>query len=86
MGPMSALTRNEAQHRAQLLDVHHYAVTLDLTGGDETFDSTTVIRFTTRTAGDTFLELKPDELRSVTLDGHPLDPASLDGNRLPSPA
>ncbi|MFD8949495.1 aminopeptidase N [Streptomyces xanthophaeus] len=85
MGPMSALTRNEAQHRAQLLDVHHYAVTLDLTGGDETFDSTTVIRFTTRTAGDTFLELKPDELRSVTLDGHPLDPASLDGNRLPLP-
>ncbi|MFD3695971.1 aminopeptidase N [Streptomyces sp. NPDC058646] len=83
MAPMSALTRNEAQHRAQLLDVHHYAVTLDLTGGDETFDSTTVIRFSARAAGDTFLELKPDELRSVTLDGHPLDTASLSGNRLP---
>ncbi|MEU9379220.1 aminopeptidase N [Streptomyces sp. NPDC048255] len=80
---MSALTRNEAQHRAQLLDVHHYAVTLDLTGDDETFDSTTVIRFSARAAGDTFLELKPDELRSVTLDGHPLDPATLSGNRLP---
>ncbi|WP_411106075.1 aminopeptidase N [Streptomyces sp. cmx-4-9] len=80
---MSALTRNEAQHRAQLLDVHDYAVTLDLTTGEDTFDSTTVIRFTARTAGDTFLELKPDELRSVTLDGHPLDPASLTGNRLP---
>ncbi|MCX4693921.1 aminopeptidase N [Streptomyces sp. NBC_01408] len=80
---MSALTRNEAQHRAQLLEVHHYAVTLDLTGDDETFDSTTVIRFSARAAGDTFLELKPDELRSVTLDGHPLDPATLTGNRLP---
>ncbi|WP_412078319.1 aminopeptidase N [Streptomyces xanthophaeus] len=80
---MSALTRNEAQHRAQLLDVHHYAVTLDLTGDDDTFDSTTVIRFSARAAGDTFLELKPDELRSVTLDGHPLDPATLSGNRLP---
>ncbi|MEU9299418.1 aminopeptidase N [Streptomyces sp. NPDC048269] len=80
---MSALTRNEAQLRAQLLDVHHYTVTLDLTGGDDTFDSTTVIRFTARTAGDTFLELKPDELRSAALDGHPLDPATLDGNRLP---
>ncbi|GLV82677.1 aminopeptidase [Streptomyces lavendulae subsp. lavendulae] len=83
MGPMSALTRNEAQLRAQLLDVHHYAVALDLTTGDETFDSTTLIRFTARTAGDTFVELKPDELRSATLDGHPLDPAALDDDRLP---
>ncbi|MFF4327603.1 aminopeptidase N [Streptomyces sp. NPDC001591] len=80
---MSALTRAEAQLRAQLLDVHHYAVTLDLTTGDETFDSTTVIRFSARTPADTFIELKPEELRSATLDGHPLDPAALTGNRLP---
>ncbi|MFD0269949.1 aminopeptidase N [Streptomyces sp. NPDC127106] len=80
---MSALTRNEAQARARLLDVHHYAVTLDLTGGEDAFDSTTTIRFTARTAGDTFVELKPDELRSAELDGHPLDPATLSGNRLP---
>ncbi|MFI8447009.1 aminopeptidase N [Streptomyces erythrochromogenes] len=83
MGPMSALKRNEAQLRAQLLDVHHYAVTLDLTGDDDTFDSTTVIRFTARTGGDTFVELKPDTLRSATLDGNPLDPAALEDNRLP---
>ncbi|MGW7060306.1 aminopeptidase N [Streptomyces sp. NPDC054904] len=80
---MSALTRNEAQLRAQLLDVHHYAVTLDLTTGDDTFDSTTVIRFAARAAGDTFVELKPDELRSATLDGRPLDTAALTDNRLP---
>ncbi|MFF4321909.1 aminopeptidase N [Streptomyces sp. NPDC001568] len=80
---MSALTRNEAQLRAQLLDVHHYAVTLDLTTGDDTFDSTTVIRFGARAAGDTFVELKPDELRSATLDGRPLDTAALTDNRLP---
>lgn len=84
MGPMSALTRNEAQLRAQLLDVQHYAVTLDLTGDDdETFDSTTVVRFTARTAADTFIELKPVELRSATLDGNPLDPATLADDRLP---
>ncbi|MFF0552376.1 aminopeptidase N [Streptomyces sp. NPDC004311] len=83
MGPMSALTRTEAQLRAQLLDVHHYAVTLDLTGGDDTFGSTTAIRFTALTAGDTFIELKPQELRSATLDGNPLDVAALDDNRLP---
>ncbi|MDQ0990312.1 aminopeptidase N [Streptomyces sp. V3I7] len=80
---MSVLTRDEAQLRAQFLDVHRYAVDLDLTTGDETFDSRTEIRFTARTDGDTFVELKPAELRAATLDGQPLDPESLDGNRLP---
>ncbi|MCX4991620.1 MULTISPECIES: aminopeptidase N [unclassified Streptomyces] len=80
---MSVLTRDEAQTRAKLLDVHHYGIELDVTGGDETFDSLTVIRFTTRADADTFVELKPAELRSVTLDGRPLDPKTLDENRLP---
>ncbi|MET9145295.1 aminopeptidase N [Streptomyces sp. NPDC004042] len=86
MACMSVLTRDEAQTRAQLLDVHHYHVDLDLTVGEETFDSRTLIRFSVRTGQDgtdTFVELKPAELRSATLDGQPLDPARLDGNRLP---
>ncbi|MEV7339736.1 aminopeptidase N [Streptomyces sp. NPDC093544] len=80
---MSVLTRDEAQTRAKLLDVHHYGIALDLTGGDDTFDSRTVIRFTARADADTFVELKPAELRSVTLDGQPLAPETLDENRLP---
>ncbi|MEU7069106.1 aminopeptidase N [Streptomyces narbonensis] len=80
---MSVLTRDEAQTRAQLLDVHHYRVDLDLTTGDETFHSQSVIRFTARAAGDTFVDLKPEILHSATLDGEPLDTAALDGNRLP---
>ncbi|MFE7131405.1 aminopeptidase N [Streptomyces sp. NPDC057638] len=82
---MSVLTREEAQNRAQLLDVHRYSVDLDLTpsgGAEETFGSRTVIQFTARAQGDTFFEVKPAVLRSVTLDGKALDPASLDGNRL----
>ncbi|MDX3855523.1 aminopeptidase N [Streptomyces sp. AK02-01A] len=79
---MSVLTRDEAQTRAQFLDVHRYTIALDLTTGEDTFDSHTVIRFTARTAGDTFVELKPAELRTVTLDGRPLDPAGLTENRL----
>ncbi|MET7454394.1 aminopeptidase N [Streptomyces sp. NPDC005574] len=82
---MSVLTRDEAQSRARLLDVHRYTIDLDLTTGDETFDSRTVIRFSVRgdhDATDTFVELKPARLRSVTLDGHPLDPDTLDENRL----
>ncbi len=83
MAPMSVLTRDEAQARAEFLDVHHYTVGLDLTTGDETFGSRTAVRFTARTDGDTFVELKPAELRAVTLDGQPLDTDTLDGNRLP---
>jgi aminopeptidase N len=83
MSFMSVLTRDEAQTRARLLDVHRYTIDLDLTAGDETFGSRTVVRFTVRADTDTFAELKPAELRSVTLDGQPLDPSALDGNRLP---
>ncbi|GGV67603.1 aminopeptidase [Streptomyces griseoloalbus] len=83
MACMSVLTRDEAQNRAQLLDVHRYTIELDLTTGDETFDSRTLIRFSARTDADTFVEIKPAELRSVTLDGQPLDADTLDGNRLP---
>ncbi|MFE3253202.1 aminopeptidase N [Streptomyces sp. NPDC059209] len=82
---MSVLMRDEAQTRAQLIDVHRYTVTLDLTTGDETFESRAAIHFTALAAGDTFVELKPALLRSVTLDGQPLDPAGLDGNRLALP-
>ncbi|MGY6022335.1 aminopeptidase N [Streptomyces spinosirectus] len=80
---MSVLTRNEAQTRAKLLDVHRYTIDLDLTTGDETFDSRTVIRFSAHADADTFVELKPAELRSATLDGQPLDPGTLNENRLP---
>ncbi|MFJ2646876.1 aminopeptidase N [Streptomyces sp. NPDC087420] len=79
---MSVLTRDEAQTRAQFLDVHRYTIALDLTTGEDTFDSRTVIHFTARAAGDTFVELKPAALHSATLDGTALDPAALDENRL----
>ncbi|MFH8885016.1 aminopeptidase N [Streptomyces californicus] len=80
---MSVLTRDEAQTRAQFLDVERYTIALDLTTGDETFDSRTAIRFTAHAPGDTFVEVKPATLRSISLDGQPLDPALLDGNRYP---
>ncbi|WLQ33236.1 aminopeptidase N [Streptomyces castrisilvae] len=80
---MSVLTRDEAQTRAQILDVQRYTIELDLTAGEETFGSRAVIDFTARTAGDTFIELKPATLRSVSLDGQPLNPADLTENRFP---
>ncbi|MDO0932366.1 aminopeptidase N [Streptomyces sp. DG2A-72] len=83
---MSVLMRDEAQTRARLLDVHRYQIELDLTRGDEFFDSVTVIHFTVRSdleASDTFVELKPAELRNARLDGRHLDLDTLDENRLP---
>ncbi|MGW9380705.1 aminopeptidase N [Streptomyces albidoflavus] len=80
---MSLLTRDEAQTRSQLLDVQRYAVDLDLTTGDTTFASRTRVHFTARAAGDTFIDLNPARLHTATLDGTPLDPATLDGHRLP---
>ncbi|ARF54831.1 aminopeptidase N [Streptomyces gilvosporeus] len=80
---MPALHRTEAQARARLLDVHRYDIHLDLTHGEDIFGSRTVIHFRAHEAGDTFVEIKPATLHTVTLDGHPLDPAALDGDRLP---
>lgn len=83
---MPVLTRDEAQTRAQLIDVHRYTVELDLTQAadpaGETFASHTAIRFSARADGATFVELKPATLRSATLDGQPIDTTALDGNRL----
>ncbi|MEU8683399.1 aminopeptidase N [Streptomyces sp. NPDC048611] len=80
---MPQLQRDEAQTRARQIDVHRYEIALDLTQGEERFGSRTVIHFTARTGGDTFIELNPAELHSATLDGSPLDPAALDDNRFP---
>src|SRR3712207_5878838 len=82
MPSTQSLTRDEAVGRRQLLDISSYDVTLDLTGSTETFDSRTVIRFTSGD-GETFLDVKPRELRSVVLDGSRLDPQEGQAGRLP---
>ncbi|BBJ44541.1 aminopeptidase [Streptomyces antimycoticus] len=71
---MSVLTREEAQIRARLIEVHRYTIDLDLTRGEELFGSTTTIRFSARQAGaDTFAELAPAAVHRAVLDGRELD-------------
>ena len=83
---MPALLRTEAQARARLLDVLGYGVDLDVTRGAERFRSTAVIRFACAEPGaGSFVDIEPDALLRVELNGRPLDPATLDGNRLPLP-
>ncbi|GAA2141312.1 aminopeptidase N [Kitasatospora kazusensis] len=80
---MPALQRSEALTRARLIDVHGYDLDLDLTRGAEVFGSTSVIRFGCAEPGsETFLDLRPATLHRAVLNGRPLDPAALDGNRL----
>jgi aminopeptidase N len=49
--PIADITREETATRAGLLRVRSYDVELDLTGGDETFRSVSVIRFDCTEAG-----------------------------------
>ncbi|WP_336209926.1 aminopeptidase N [Nonomuraea sp. LPB2021202275-12-8] len=71
------LTRDEARERARLLKVESYEVALDLTEGDERFESVTTVRFTsTRPGASTFIDLHGARVRKVTLNGQDLD---LDG-------
>ncbi|HEX2419559.1 MAG TPA: aminopeptidase N [Micromonosporaceae bacterium] len=80
---MGTLTRDEAAHRARLLQLESYAIELDLTRGDMEFGSTTVIRFRCEQPGArTFVELKPVRLHRAVLNGDLVDPATLDANRL----
>ena len=77
--PGTNLTRDEAQTRAELLDVESYTVDLDLDPSrTATFGSTTVIRFACRRPGAaTFADLVGATIHEVTLNGRRLDPAQV---------
>lgn len=72
------LTRAEAEARAQLIDVAHYSIDLDLTGDDSTYRSVTEVSFTARAQGSTFLDLRAQEVTAVSVDGATLEEFSYD--------
>ena len=81
---MPSLTRLEAAERAALLTVRNYRISLDLAGPGPDFGSDTVIEFAAaRPGASTFLDLQASEVRSVLLNGEPVDPAGLVDGRLP---
>ncbi|WP_067179080.1 aminopeptidase N [Microtetraspora niveoalba] len=82
------LTRDEARERARLLTVQSYAVELDLTEGEERFESITTVHFTSsRPGADTFIDLHGAHVRSAKLNGVALDVDTYDAEkgRLPLP-
>jgi aminopeptidase N len=80
---MTNLTRVEAGARSALIDVTGYRVELDLATGPETFESTSTVRFGCAEQGaSTFLDVKPQRLHRVTLNGVDLDLTGFDGERI----
>lgn len=73
--PGENLTRIEAQERRAVVDTQSYEIALDLTKGDTVFGSRSVIRFTATPGAATFVDLIAAEVREITLNGQPLDPA-----------
>ena len=59
------LTRDEARTRADLLTVHSYEVTLDLTRGERVFRSTTVVSFDAEPGASTFIDAVTDTVKCV---------------------
>ncbi|MEV4455731.1 aminopeptidase N [Microbispora sp. NPDC049633] len=82
------LTRDEARERARLLSVQSYQVELDLTEGEERFESITTVHFTSdREGADTFIDLHGAHVRKVVLNGRELDVSTYDAEkgRIPLP-
>jgi aminopeptidase N len=80
--PIAEITRTESAERARLLRVDTHHVSLDLTQGEQTFGSTSVIRFSCAEPGaGTYADLVADAVHEITLNGRPIDPAAayLDG-------
>jgi aminopeptidase N len=81
---MHVITQDEAAERAGLIAVESYDIDLDLTQGVERFGSVTRVRFTCREPGaSSFIEILAPEIRSIELNGRPIDPQRIVGERLP---
>jgi aminopeptidase N len=80
---MPSLTRAEARLRSELLTVERMEVDLDLGRGDESFGSRTRITFSCNEPGaGTFVDVKPLELVSMSLNGVAVDVSRLDDGRV----
>ena len=76
-------TRAEAAERSSHLAVESYQVSLDLTLGDEIFESTTVVKFSCNKAGyETFIDAVGRNVIKATLNGQVVDTANYDGESI----
>ncbi|MFC0581551.1 aminopeptidase N [Micrococcoides hystricis] len=85
--PTLNLTAAETSVRADLLTVMAYDITIDLTDQSiPTFPVQTTVRFAAEAGQSTFIDAITDSIRSITLNGESLDPATVsDGTRIQLP-
>lgn len=77
------LSRTEAKDRAEHLYVNSYAVTLDVTKGEETFYSKSEVSFTCNKPGySTFIDAVGRSVISATLNGTAVDISHFDGESI----
>ena len=76
------LTSIEAADRSAILKIDNYKVDLDLTTGDETFNSKAVITFSAKPGSDTFIDAVAKRIINATLNGAPVDIANYDGESI----
>ena len=77
------LSRNEAKDRAEHLYVNSYAVTLDVTKGEDTFYSKSEVSFTCNKPGySTFIDAVGRSVISATLNGAAVDVSKFDGESI----
>jgi len=80
---MTNLTRAEALARSALIDVTGYRLELDLDQGEVTFESSSTVAFRCAEPGaSTFLDVKPQRLHRVMLNGVEIDLSGFDGERI----
>ena len=79
---MPSLTATEARVRSASIAVSSYDITLDLTTGNETFRSRTVVEFDSLDRQDTFVDVQPHQLVSAHLNELALDVTELRDGRL----
>ncbi len=76
-------TRAEAAERSNHLVIKSYQVSLDLTLGDEIFESITVVKFSCNKAGyKTFIDAVGRNVIKATLNGQAVDTANYDGESI----
>ncbi|TWD81975.1 aminopeptidase N [Kribbella amoyensis] len=80
---MRALTVEEARERAATVQEPAYRLEFAFTGDEQTFATVSTIRFRATPGGSTWVDVKPAELRSVTLNGESLDVGRLAEGRFP---
>ena len=80
--PGENLTRVEAAQRRSVVTTESYDIALDLTSGEQTFHSTTVIRFTATPGESTFLDAVGATLHSITHNGRSVPVENYDGARI----